>query len=107
MKSKSSNLQTFLSRISKKLALLAGASFAAAPGLPANAHAVPTPSEVQPGSSQIQTTTALRTLPKKLILKQTKAGFKMVAQHDSHSSHSSHDSHSSHSSHSSHTSSAM
>jgi hypothetical protein len=89
----------FLSDIASKVAVLMGGAVAAtsvnalasAPVLPpSNTNTVSAPSA-----------STLRSLAPKLILKQQKDGFKMIASHDSHSSHSSHSSHASHSSHSS------
>jgi hypothetical protein len=76
-------LQTFLTGISRKLALLVGGSLALAPAMPTTAAASPDQERTQLSNS------TARPLPQKLILKQTGAGYKMIAQHDSHSSHSS------------------
>jgi hypothetical protein len=88
-----------LTRLLKKLAFLRGGLAIlsdSAIATPSNTPALPVRNTdaASPGSSA-------KPLPPKLVLKQTRTGFRMIAQHDSHSSHSSHSSHASHSSHSS------
>ncbi len=93
----------FISKMKSRIAMLLGSSVA----LVNTAVAVPTSSQTTPADETTLTrvgSPAVKQLPPQLILKQTRAGFKMIAGHTSHSSHSSHASHSSHSSHSSHTS---
>jgi len=104
-KRRSVKLQEFAAAISRKLALLLGGSLALSSAVPS----VIAEAKVPQNQDAVEgvTTAFSKSLPPKLILKQTGSGFKMIAQHDSHSSHSSHASHASHASHSSHTSSAM
>jgi hypothetical protein len=90
-------------RVAGKLALLLGSGLAMINGTSATDTTVATPT---PSVEAVVTGSNKRSnlFPAKLILKQNKHGFKMIAQHDSHSSHSSHSSHASHSSHNSHNS---
>lgn len=103
MKDKNEAAQKFMAGISRKLALLVGSSLALTPALPTNVNASTATPTSDPEHTQFSNSKS-RPLAEKLILKQTRSGYRMIAQHDSHSSHSSHSSHASHSSHSSHTS---
>lgn len=85
--------------IAAKLSVLMGTAIAVSN---APAYLVPAAaSQIDSNELPMLSNSARKSLPPKLILKQQRSGFRMIAQHDSHSSHSSHDSHSSHSSHSS------
>ena len=93
---------TLFSGIAAKLSVLVGGAIAVTG---AHAYSVSPATPVNdPNELPMLSNNALKTLPPKLILKQQRSGFRMIAQHDSHSSHSSHSSHDSHSSHSSHSS---
>lgn len=88
-----------LAGIRGKVALLLGGSLAA---MGANASiASQQPFRALDSQNQPSGSRNSRPLAAKLILKQQKVGFKMVASHESHTSHGSHGSHGSHSSHSS------
>jgi len=89
----------FMARIASKLAILVGGVIAATgTQVPAIASTMTQGNSIS-GESASRAT--LKSMPAKLILKQQKQGFRMLASHESHSSHSSHHSHSSHSSHTS------
>lgn len=92
MESKRSTLNSITKRLSVLLggAAVASVSHASAPPVPITVPTAP--------NLQSPTAAGVFKLPAKLILKQKKTGFRMIAQHDSHSSHASHASHSSHSS---------
>jgi hypothetical protein len=95
--------QGFLSKISTRVGLLIGSGLAILTGFTRPAI------QSSPDLSLLSTTNtativSTKPLPPKLVLRQTLAGFKMIAQHESHASHDSHASHASHSSHSSHVS---
>lgn len=90
------NQKKFLSGIASKLALLAGGAIAlTATGT--TAQTIATTTDLGTESVASAQSVGLR-MPAKLILKQQRSGFRLLAQHDSHSSHGSHASHASHSS---------
>jgi hypothetical protein len=97
------------SRVSGPLSVLLGSGLAILSGGAKLGPGVASDIET---SSKIESNLVLpaSNLPPKLVLKQVRTGFKLIAQHDSHdshdshASHDSHDSHDSHASHSSHTS---
>ena len=95
-----------LSGLSGKLAILVGSGLAILSGAPKLDAKVPLPDLPQGTTTEASPSSIARPLPPKLVLKQMRNGYKMLAQHDSHSSHDSHASHDSHSSHDSHDSHA-
>ena len=104
IKRQTGQVSKLVSGISRKLAVLVGATLAVSGATPATAAQPAIPNSPAASGNEIVLSGANRKLPPRLILKQAGSAFKMIAQHDSHSSHSSH---SSHASHSSHTSGAM
>ena len=95
--------QGLFSKISARLGLLIGSGLAILTGFTRPAvQSLPDLSLLS--TTNTATIVSTKPLPPKLVLRQTPAGFKMIAQHDSHASHVSHASHASHSSHSSHVS---
>jgi hypothetical protein len=103
MSNDSSDGKSLLSKLNGKLAVILGSGLAILNGtsvLQAKSvvYGPATPSSVE------TVTTVSKPLAPKLVLKQVKAGYQMIAQHDSHSSHGSHGSHDSHASHASHVS---
>jgi hypothetical protein len=95
--------QGILSKISAKLGLLIGSGLAILSGF-ARPAIQTTPDLSMLPTANAATIVSTKPLPRKLMLRQTQTGFKMIAQHESHASHDSHASHASHSSHSSHVS---
>jgi len=97
-----SNINAFFKRIAAKLAILLGGAVVFGNTVTqADTAGFSAPPE---GSNLRLTTSESRKIPAKLVLRKTKAGLKMIAQHSSHSSHASHASHGSHGSHASHAS---
>jgi len=93
------------SGLTGKLALLLGSGLALINGTSTTTDSIIAGAPTTPLETIITSSNKrLNIFPAKLVLRQYKSGFKMIAQHDSHASHSSHSSHNSHNSHNSHSS---
>jgi hypothetical protein len=90
--------RNLLSKISGNLGILIGGGLAILTGFMRPA-VTSFPSLSLKSPIETASVLATRPLPPKLVLMQTRSGFRMIAQHDSHSSHDSHASHASHASH--------
>lgn len=87
----------FLEGIAGKLSILLGGAVAIS-GMSAAAITTAVPLSQTNAATFPMVKQNVRNLPGKLILKQQRSGYRMIASHGSHSSHASHASHSSHSS---------
>jgi hypothetical protein len=90
--------RNLLSKISGNLGILIGGGLAILTGF-MHPAVVSLPGLSLKSPVETASVLATRPLPAKLVLMQTRSGFRMIAQHDSHSSHDSHASHASHASH--------
>jgi len=91
-----SDKKSLFSSIAGKISILMGGAIAITG---AQASVVPaTTTGIDAQTFAIAAASTRKPLPAKLILKQQKSGYQLVASHQSHSSHHSHSSHSSHSS---------
>jgi len=97
------SLKGFFRRISAKLALLLTGAVAISGSKAMFASSF---SGGFANGPQVEAPGSSRKMPSKLVLRKTRNGVTLIAQHSSHSSHASHASHASHSSHSSHSSHA-
>jgi hypothetical protein len=91
-------------KVPGKLAVLLGSGLAILNGTPTLDAKLISLDSTKAVTHELIASSLPKPIPAKLVLKQFRSGYKMIAQHDSHTSHSSHSSHDSHASHDSHSS---